>query len=320
SIFLIDLPVVIIVIIASFFVFHDVLPTRNISLNVRSLIESTFGFGLLLFGFAMVSTHGWGDLGWVILPLVAGILIIAEFMWHQSRMDKPFLDMSVFKNRQFTITTILVSLAMMSMIGVEMILPIFLQNIRGMTPLHSGLTLLPGALMMGLISPVAGAFYDKHGAKRLAITGFTILIIGTLPLFYMTADTLSIYITALYTLRMFGIAMVMMPLTASAMGALSPETAAQGTAANNTMRQIASSLGTAILASMMQSVTDNNKPSSALKGQDPLEWAQKMIDATLKGFHASFLLAASFAIVAVIIAFTLHSGKVNTPSKMEASK
>lgn len=136
----------------------------------------------------------------------------------------------------------------------------------------------------------------------------------------MTADTLSIYITALYTLRMFGIAMVMMPLTASAMGALSPETAAQGTAANNTMRQIASSLGTAILASMMQSVTDNNKPSSALKGQDPLEWAQKMIDATLKGFHASFLLAASFAIVAVIIAFTLHSGKVNTPSKMEASK
>ncbi|MFW6741947.1 MDR family MFS transporter [Leuconostoc mesenteroides] len=320
SIFLIDLPVVIIVIIASFFVFHDVLPTRNISLNVRSLIESTFGFGLLLFGFAMVSTHGWGDLGWVILPLIAGILIIAEFMWHQSRMDKPFLDMSVFKNRQFTITTILVSLAMMSMIGVEMILPIFLQNIRGMTPLHSGLTLLPGALMMGLISPLAGAFYDKHGAKRLAITGFTILIIGTLPLFYMTADTPSIYITALYTLRMFGIAMVMMPLTASAMGALSPETAAQGTAANNTMRQIASSLGTAILASMMQSVTDNNKPSSALKGQDPLEWAQKMIDTTLKGFHASFLLAASFAIVAVIIAFTLHSGKVNTPSKMEASK
>ena len=233
-------------------------------------------------------------------------------------MDKPFLDMSVFKSKQFTITTILVSLAMMAMIGVEMVLPIYMQNIRGLTPLHSGLILLPGALMMGIVSPIAGAFYDKHGAKRLAITGFTILIIGTVPLVYLTADTPTLYITALYTLRMFGIAMTMMPLTASAMGALSPQTAAQGTAANNTMRQVASSLGTAVLASVMQSVTQNHMPASTMKGADPLLFGKKALDATLTGFHASFFLAAGFAIVAILIACFLHSGKVNTPAKEAA--
>ena len=239
-------------------------------------------------------------------------------MWHQLQMDKPFLDMSVFKSKQFTITTILVSLAMMAMIGVEMVLPIYMQNIRGLSPLKSGLTLLPGALMMGIVSPIAGSFYDKHGAKRLATTGFIILIIGTVPLFFLTADTPTLYITSLYTLRMFGIAMTMMPLTASAMGALSPKTAAQGTAANNTMRQVASSLGTAVLASVMQSVTENNMPKSSLKGQDPLAFGQKALDATLNGFHASFLLAAAFAVAALLVTFFLHSGKVETPAK-EAS-
>jgi len=172
--------------------------------------------------------------------------------------------------------------------------------------------------MMGVISPIAGAFYDKHGAKRLAMTGFTVLIIGTIPLFYMTATTPTIYITTLYTLRMFGIAMTMMPLTASAMGALSPKTAAQGTAANNTMRQIAASLGTAVLASVMQSVTKNNMPKNILKGQDPIEFGRRALDATLSGFHASFLLAAAFGVVAFLVTFLLHSGKVNTPIKEEA--
>ena len=317
SIFGVVLPVVIVVMIASCFIFHDVLPTQKVTLNIRSLIESTFGFGLVLYGFAMVASNGWGS-AQVIVPLVLGFITVIEFIWHQAKMDKPFLDMSVFKSKQFTLTTILVSLAMMAMIGVEMVLPIYMQNIRGLTPLHSGLILLPGALMMGIVSPIAGAFYDKHGAKRLAMTGFTILIIGTVPLVYLTADTPTVYITALYTLRMFGIAMTMMPLTASAMGALSPQTAAQGTAANNTMRQVASSLGTAVLASVMQSVTQNHMPASAMKGADPLVFGKKALDATLTGFHASFFLAAGFAIVAILIAFFLHSGKVNTPEKEAA--
>lgn len=309
NVFGIILPLLVLVLILSFFVMRDVLPNRPIKLNVRSLIESTIGFGAILYGFAMVSSKGWGDVTNVILPLIVGVLVVAEFMWHQSRMADPFLSMSVFKNKQFTLTTVLVSVVMLSMIGVQMILPIFMQNIRGLSPLESGLTLLPGALMMGIMAPVAGAFYDKYGVKRLAQVGLLILTIGTIPFFFLTPETPTHYITALYTLRMFGIAMVMMPLTTSAMSALSPDTAAQGTAANNTMRQIATGLGTAILASVLQSVTNNNIPSSSLKTTNPLHFADKMANATLTGFHAAFLLAALFAAVALFLTFFLAPGK-----------
>lgn len=74
-------------------------------------------------------------------------------------------------------------------------------------------------------------------------------------------------------------------------------------------------MGTAVLASVMQSVTKDNMPKSSLKGQDPLAFGQKALDATLNGFHASFLLAAAFAVVALLITFLLHSGKINTPAK-----
>jgi EmrB/QacA subfamily drug resistance transporter len=309
NVFGIILPLLIGVLILSFFVMRDVLPNRPVKLDVRSLIESTIGFGSILYGFAMVSSHGWGNIPNVIVPLVIGVLVVAEFMWHQSRMADPFLSMTVFKNKQFTLTTILVSVVMLSMIGVQMILPIFMQNIRGLSPLDSGLTLLPGALMMGIMAPVAGAFYDKYGVKRLAQVGLFLLTIGTVPFFFLTAQTPIHYITAMYTLRMFGIAMVMMPLTTSAMAALSTDTAAQGTAANNTMRQIATGLGTAVLASVLQSVTNAHIPSEQLKTANPLHFAEQMADATLSGFHAAFLLAAGFSMVALILTFFLKSGK-----------
>ncbi|CAH1853498.1 MDR family MFS transporter [Convivina intestini] len=317
SIFILVLPIAIAVLLISFVYFKNILPTRDVKLNVRSLIESTFGFGLILFGSAMVSDHGWTSFTWVILPMLLGLLVIAEFAWHQSRMEVPFLDISVFKNRQFTITTILVSLTFIAMIGVEMVLPIYMQRVRGLSPLNSGLTLLPGALMMGALSPLAGYLYDKHGARRLVIFGFSLVFIGTVPFYQLTETTPTVFITTLYMLRMAGIALTMMPLTSSAMGVLRQNQVAQGTAVNNTIRQVAASLGTAVLSSIMQSVINDHTPTSSLKIKDPLEYAQQMLNAALSGFHASFLCAAGFVLVALILAFFLHKGKVTAAEPEE---
>lgn len=317
SIFGLVLPLAIIVFILSIFYFKNVLETKKVSLNIRSLIESTVGFGLLLFGFAMVSDHGWGSFSYVIAPIIVGALVIAEFARHQLHMETPFLDVRVLMNKQFALTTTMVSLTFIAMLGVEMVLPTYMQTVRGLTALNSGLTLLPGALMMGLISPIAGSFYDKYGAKRLAIFGFALVTLATLPYYYLTAETPTIYITALYMVRMAGIAFTMMPLTSSAMGALAKEENAQGTAVNNTARQIAASLGTAVLASVMQSVANDNMPSNALKSADPIAYGSKAITATLDGFHTSFFVAAMFALAAFVLAFFLHNGKVNQPETKE---
>ncbi|MDE7486307.1 MFS transporter, partial [Streptococcus agalactiae] len=193
----------------------------------------------------------------------------ALFIHRQLKLETPFLDIRVFKNKQFSVTTAAIALSMMAMMGVEMMLPLYLQNVHGLSALDSGLALLPGALMMGIVSPISGAVYDKVGARRMAMIGFTILGVATLPFVFLTTTTPDHFITLLYAVRMFGIAMVMMPLTASAMSALPPHEAAHGTAANNTARQIASAVVVALLSSVAQNIITNNKPSKDLLTMNP---------------------------------------------------
>ncbi|EGJ27587.1 MDR family MFS transporter [Streptococcus porcinus] len=288
----------------------DVIPNKKMTLDVPSFVLSIIGFGLFLWGFTNVASDGWGNLTNVIMPILVGVIIIVIFIRRQLTLEQPFLDIRVFKVKQFSVTTLAIALSMMAMMGVEMMLPLYLQNVHGLSALDSGLVLLPGALIMGIISPLAGSAYDKVGARRLALIGFTILGIGTIPFIFLTGTTPDHYITLLYAVRMFGIAMIMMPLTASAMSALPPHEAAHGTASNNTARQIASAIVVALLSSVTQNVINNNKPSKILQEQNPLEYASKLLDASLKGFHTSFAIGLSFAIIGFVVALFLRQGKV----------
>ena len=310
AIFILPLSILTIVTLLSPFVVRDVVPNRPVTLDVPSLILSIIGFGSFLWGFTNVATDGWGDVKTVILPIIIGMGIILIFFLRQLKLDKPFLDVRVFKVRQFTVTTIAISLSMMAMMGVEMMLPLYLQNVHSLSALDSGLVLLPGALMMGLVSPLAGQVYDKVGARRMALVGFSILGISTVPFVFLTESTPDHFITLLYAVRMAGIGMIMMPLTASAMSALPPHEAAHGTAANNTVRQIASAIVVALLSSVTQNVISSNTPAKGLLTQNPLAYAEKMIEASLSGFHVSFAIGASFALVGLIVSLWLHQGKI----------
>lgn len=310
SIFYLPMAVLAIVFILSFFFMKDVLYTHDVKLDVLSLIYSIIGFGSFLLGFTNVGSDGWGDVKTVIAPIVIGIIFIAIFIVRQLHLTEPFLNVRVFMNKQFTITTIAVMMAMMAMMGVEMMLPTYLQNVHNLSALTSGLILLPGALMMGIMSPIAGMAYDKVGARRLALVGFGLLAIGTVPFMFLTADTPIHFITALYTARMFGVAMVMMPLTASAMSALPTAEANHATASNNTARQLASAVVVALLTSITQNIITNNKPSDALRTANPLSYGAKMIDASMDGFQVSFFIGFLFAAIGLVIALFLRKGKI----------
>ncbi|GEE07174.1 UNVERIFIED_CONTAM: multidrug efflux MFS transporter [Streptococcus canis] len=309
AIFILPLLILTLAFLAAPFVIKDVIANRDMTLDMPSLMLSILGFGSFLWGFTNVANNGWGNLTMVILPILIGTAVIALFIHRQLQLDVPFLDVRVFKVKQFSITTAAITLSMMAMMGVEMMLPLYLQNVHGLSALDSGLALLPGALMMGLVSPIAGRVYDKVGARRMALVGFSILAIGTIPFTFLTATTPDHFITLLYAIRMFGIAMVMMPLTASAMSALPPHEAAHGTAANNTARQIASAIVVALLSSVTQNVINTNKPAKLLLTNDPLAYASKMIDASLKGFQTSFTIGLIFALLGIIVALFLRKGK-----------
>lgn len=300
------IPIVAVVIVLSLFFMKPVIPTGKAKLDVLSLILSTIGFGTLLYGFSEVGEKGWGSM-LVILNLLIGLVFLLLFSLRQLKLDEPFLDIKVFKNKDFTVSVVLGSLVMIALIGVEMVIPLYLQIIHGMSALKSGLSLLPGSIMMAIMSPITGKAFDKYGARRLGIVGLIILAIGTLPFVTLTKDTPTIYLVVVYAVRMFGISMVMMPVTTAGMNALPAKSISHGTAVNNTTRQVATSIGTAILVSVLANATKASMPAKSLVKEAPLTYKAQYLQATLDGYHATFWVALAFCIVGVIVAFFLKN-------------
>lgn len=265
------IPIVAIVIFASFFLMQNVIKTTDPTLDWLSLLISTVGFGSVLYGFSSVGDKGWTDaIVWG--TILIGVILITILIWRQNRLEHPFLNFKVFKTPEFALATLLSSVVMIAMVGVELVLPLYLQIVHGMSAFHSGLTLLFGAIMMGVMSPITGNLFDRYGARRLAMTGMFILTIGTLPFAFLTRETPILDVVFLYAVRMFGISMVMMPVTTSGMNALPFSMISHGTAVNNTIRQVASSMGSAILISVLTNVTNSQKPAHSLLKASPLQY------------------------------------------------
>lgn len=301
------IPIVAIVIIASFFLMQNVIENTDPKLDWLSLLISTIGFGSVLYGFSSVGDKGWTS-PVVLITIIIGAILIALLIQRQNKLENPFLNFKVFKTPEFALATLLSSIVSIAMVGVELVLPLYLQIVHGMSAFHSGLALLLGAVVMGIMSPVTGNLFDRFGARRLAMTGMFILTVGTIPFAFLTRETPVIDIIFLYSVRMFGISMVMMPVTTSGMNALPFSLISHGTAVNNTIRQVASSMGSAILVSVLTNVTNSQKPSHALLKASPLQYKSQMIDATLSGYHASFWIAIIFAIIGLLATFKLGNG------------
>ena len=299
-------PIVAVVIILSFFLLRDVLPNSKPEMDWWSLIFSSIGFGSMLYGFSEVGNSGWGS-PVVIGGVIIGAIFVAILVMRQGRLNNPFLDFRVFKTPAFLLSTVLSSIVMMAMVSVEMVVPLYLQIVHGMSAFHSGLTLLCGAVMMGIMSPITGSLFDRHGARRLAMMGMFILTCGTVPFAFLNRETPTIYIVVLYAVRMFGISMVMMPVTTSGMNALPLKMIPHGTGVNNTIRQVATSVGTAIMVSVLTNVTNAHKPAHALLGRDPLSYKTQMINATLSGYHAAFWFAVGFAVLGLVLTALLST-------------
>lgn len=300
-------PIAGLVVILAFFLIKDVLPTKNEKIDLWSVITSTFGFGSLLYGFSEAGNKGWTNpeiLGFIIF----GAIFVILFGIRQLRMKVPFLDITVFKHFEFSLAAALSGITNLAMVGIEMVLPLYLQNLRGISAFHSGLMLLPGALMIGIMAPISGRIFDRYGARKMAITGMVLLTLGTIPFIFLTDSSSYTMITILYAVRMVGVALVMMNVTTSGMNSLPLNKMSHGTAVNNTFRQVLSSIGTAILVSVLTTTTKNNMPTKHLLHTLPLQYKNDAINATLTGFRASFAISIVFALVALILTFFLKKG------------
>ncbi len=158
------------------------------------------------------------------------------------------------------------------------------------------------------MSPITGRIFDRYGARKMAITGMTLLTLDTIPFVFLTENSSFLMIIILYAIRTIGVAPVMMNVTTSGMNSLPLDKISHGTAVNNTFRQVLSSIGTAILVSVLTTTTTNNMPAKSMLKTLPLQYKSGAINATLDGFHAAFAISIVFALIALVLSFFLKKG------------
>ncbi|HCY0888321.1 DHA2 family efflux MFS transporter permease subunit [Staphylococcus aureus] len=305
--------------------------TTNPKADIPGIIFSTIGFGALLYGFSEAGNKGWGSVE-IETMFAIGIIFIILFVIRELRMKAPMLNLEVLKFPTFTLTTVINMVVMLSLYGGMILLPIYLQNLRGFSALDSGLLLLPGSLIMGLLGPFAGKLLDTIGLKPLAIFGIAVMTYATWELTKLNMDTPYMTIMGIYVLRSFGMAFIMMPMVTAAINALPGRLASHGNAFLNTMRQLAGSIGTAILVTVMTTQTtqhlsafgeelDKTNPvvqdhmrelASQYGGQEGamkvlLQFVNKL--ATVEGINDAFIVATIFSVIALILCLFLQSNK-----------
>ncbi|GGF13921.1 putative MFS-type transporter YcnB [Halobacillus andaensis] len=286
SLFYVILPVVIIDFIVAYFILKNVTKQTFPKVDVLSIILSSLGFGGLLYGFSTAGNAGWGAQQ-VVVSMVVGVIALTWFILRQFKLKQPILEFRVFKIKVFTLTTALGMVMFIALIGGATILPLLMQNMLGFTAFESGLMLLPGALVMGFMNPVTGRLFDKFGARWLAIIGLVIVTITTFMFTNLDSDTTFTYLAVVNAARMFGVAMVMMPVTTAGLNQLPTHLIPHGTAMNNTMRQVSGAVGTALLVTVMAN------------GAIPDEGVEGMIH----GVNVSFIVAGISALVGLVLSF-----------------
>jgi EmrB/QacA subfamily drug resistance transporter len=299
--FYIILPIAIIDLVVALFILKNVTEPKEANLDILSVILSVVGFGGILYGFSTAGSDGWTD-RWVIGTIVVGAVSLGLFVLRQLKIDSPILEFRVFKNRTFAVTTALSMIIFALMMGIETILPLYTQTMRGISALHSGLILLPGAIIMAGMSPVVGIIFDKIGSKLLAIIGLTIITITTFILSYLKLDTSITFIVIVYAVRMAGVSMVMMPLITAGINALPNKFIAHATVMNNTFRQVGGSIGTAVLITVMSNVAKNGKYTNPINAQ-------------IAGMNSAFIIAAIVSLLALLLVFLLKSDKKTTENE-----
>lgn len=242
-------PFIAIVILLSFKYLVNVSQTSKSKLDIVSVILSTIGFGFILYGFSNAGNKGW-DAPIVVLSLIVGIVFTVIFTLKQIKSKDPLLNLSVFKYKVFTLTSLINVLVTMMMYADMILLPIYLQSGRGFTAFEAGLLLLPGAVINAVLSPVTGRLYDKFGAKPLFITGLIFIIPSMWAVTDLSDSTTYMYLMIRTICLRIGLSFITMPLNTAGLNALPRQLGTHGSAVNNTVRQIAGAIGTAVVVTI----------------------------------------------------------------------
>ena len=272
-------------------------------LDRLSLLLSSVGFGAVLFGFSSVGSYGFTWISGV--PLVIGGVVMFLFFRRQLRLENPMLKVDVMKSRKFTVGTVIGMIVQAAIMANSIILPIFVQDLCGYSASTSALVLLPGAIGIGIVGPIAGRIFDRRGPRGLAIFGTVLLTVFTLPMCFMSPTTNMLWLSVVMFLRNVGLGCINMPLTTWGMNSLDNKVVNHGNAVNNSLRQVAGSFGAALNISVYAIVMGANMDGLGA------------IDAGVAGVNAAFALQTVICLIAAILCITMVREKAGDAKKAD---
>ncbi|MGC0238919.1 DHA2 family efflux MFS transporter permease subunit [Arthrobacter sp. SD76] len=261
-------------------------------LDFLSVLLTVPAFGGLVYGLSQIGGGHGGQAGpgaGAITALVIGVASLAVFVLRQLRLQKaeaPLLDLRAFNFRMFTVSVLLMVVAMMALFGGVILLPLYLQEVRGLGSLETGLALLPGGLAMGLLGPVIGRLFDKVGPLPLTVTGSILMVVTLWQFSMLDAGTAVWWIVTLHVGLSFGLALLFTPAFTTGLNPLPPHLYSHGSAIMSTTQQVAGAAGTALLVSIFAVV-------SATSG-------------LVAGMSAAFLTATVIAFAAVVLSVMMR--------------
>ncbi|WP_051090876.1 DHA2 family efflux MFS transporter permease subunit [Smaragdicoccus niigatensis] len=320
-IFLINLPIGIVAIALAVFGLKPDRPEPSESFDFLGMLLLSPGLALFLFGVSSIPeelrTQGGGILdalttGRVAISAILGLILMIAFIPHAFRTEHPLVDLTLFKNRDLTVSVICFVFFTIAFFGAMLLLPAYLIQVRGETPFDTGLMLAPQGLGAMLTMPVAGALTDKIGPRKIVIPGVGLIALTMAFFTQITADTAIWQILVALFIMGLGMGCTMMPIMTAAIATLTHHQVARGSTLMNIVNQSGGSIGTAIM-SMILTVKYASAPAGI---KLPDGTAMSSVDVAYASWDAKFyamiqgipgidkIIAAGFDAAAAAFAFT----------------
>ncbi|EMR06018.1 Multidrug resistance protein B [Bhargavaea cecembensis DSE10] len=215
-------------------------------IDVLSILFSTAGFGGLIFALSTMAEHSFTSV-YVWAPLLVGLIALLLFGIRQTRMSQPMISLSVFKYPMFTLGTLIMFLSILIILATAILLPLYLKGALLFSAAAAGLILLPGNAVNVILSPIVGSLFDKWGPRYFVIIGFVFVLLGNLGfLAFLSASTPAWQVLVSFAVMFVGLTMVTMPSQTNGLNQLPRTLYADGSAAMNTLNQVAGAAGTAV--------------------------------------------------------------------------
>jgi EmrB/QacA subfamily drug resistance transporter len=325
-IFYINVPIGILGTIAAVAVFPRIHPSTWPKFDLWGFLSIAYGLFALLLAFSKAQKWGWTGYR-VEMLIVSGLLSLALFVVIELEVENPLINVRVFTSWAFTNSLILIAIVTTAMFTTLYYIPQFLQVTQGLEALPAGLVLMPSALVLIVLMPLAGRLYDLIGARWPAVIGLLLMAYGQLLLAKLTADTPESSIVLWTTVRSLGTGLAMMPIMTAGIAGLPTALTSSGSAMNNVAQRVSSSIAVAVFGGLIASqqaqlLSDrgallgdnvNSLPqlqAAAAKGTEGLlsvyQQLQKYI--VSETYANSFLTVAIMSAAGALLALLLRSG------------